>query len=284
MKRVQLVVIVGVFALVGGGAVGLYYQRSKGPPGDWMPTATLKEREAAARKEGQWAECKLTAIEDADAFRKALAAIPLRVETAVSPEEVGALRDILFQQLIARHLGSLDAYKDTFGRNRRPIIDERNRDWLARKHMLRFDEELAPAASAEAVFERFWRAEYQSQDGERRFEAVCLKEGGALIVIGEVHTADLLTFLTPKEQQRWFTWPGARRLHSAEMYLPARSLDSVLQDSARCKQAEVLLVIKSRNGDVWCWMTHWNLAPNSVDWGIRGSWAVCSRRKYDVPI
>lgn len=271
-------------AFAGGIFVAIRTLKKSDPPGDWMPTATLDQRVAAYEKEQTWGACAFTPIADTDAFRVALMNMPLRVLGTIDPEHVDTLREVLYEQLNARRTGSLERYRDTCMKNRRPLIDSRNRDWVARKYALRFEEDLPNDASPDDVFARFWREEYDTLQGGRRFRELCLEEGGALMIVGDVRSADLVTFMLPEEQKRWFTWSGARRLHSTEMFLSPRSLDELLQTNQVCKLAEVILIIRSENEDVWCWLSQWYLEPDTLEWHVRGSWAVCSRRRYDIPI
>ncbi len=274
----------GMVAFAGGILVGIHTLKEPAPPGDWMPTATLEQRVAAYEKEQTWGACAFTPIADTDAFRVSLMNMPLRVLDAINPEHVDALREVLYEQLIARHTSSIDRYREVSMKGRQPVIDPRNRDWVARKYELRFEEVLSDDASPDAVFARFWHEEYDTLQGGRRFREVCLEEGGALLIVGDVRSADLMTFMMPDEQQRWLTWSGARRLHSTEMFLAPRAMEELLQTYQTCKLAEVILIIRSENDDVWCWLSQWYLEPDTFEWQVRGSWAVCSRRRYDVPI
>jgi hypothetical protein len=284
MKRRCIAVVAGLAALLAGAWVGWHFWRPSSPPGAWMPTATIQQREAAVSKEQEWGRCAFTPIEESEAFRAALHGIPLRVLDSIDPQRVDSLRRVLYEQLLARHSGSLERYRSLCMEGRQPVIDQRNRDWVARKYELRFQQPLPDAAAPDELFERFWREEYETESAGRRFREVCTHEGGALIIIGDVRNTEPMTFLTLEEQQRWRSWQGARRLASTEMYLGPRALADIVQSHRKCKLAEVILVIHSFNKDVWCWDSQWYLDPDALTWEPHSSLAVCSRRKYDLPI
>lgn len=109
--------------------------------------------------------------------------------------------------------------------------------------------------------------------------------GGALIVIGDVSTPTLpVSLFRFDEQNHFFTWPGAARLGATMMCLSKRPIEKVLQDVPQFKQADVALVIRSRVGDVWCWVSQWFMDPSDDSWNPRTSIAVCSRRRYEMPL
>lgn len=281
-RRMCMVAFLG--SVAAGVGFGWYFRTSSGPPGDWMPTATPAEREAAFKKEQSWKQCAFIRITSPDILAAALAAIPIRVLSSVEPSELDALRNEIHNQLIARESGSLDYYLKETREGTRPVIDDRNRDRIKSKCRYVLGEDFDEMAAPQSFFERFWRREYETEGGGRRFRDVCLESGGALIVIGDVTDDRVMTLLSPEEQERWLTWRGARRLHSTEMFLGQRSLEDILSTRSTCKMADVVLTIRSYNDDIWCWYTRWYMDPDDGDWALHGSWAVCSRRRYDVPI
>lgn len=283
MKRATIVMLIGVLAAAVGLVGGWYFLGPGDPPGEWkeMPSA---QKWLAYQKELDWAQCRFTPINESEAVLASLRKVPVRLLTSILPEDLDRLRVMLFNQIVSRYLGSMEHYVGACTMGRQAIIDERNRDWLAKKFRLRFNKDWPERASPVEIFEVFWREEYEAHQGGRRFREVCLEEGKALIVIGEVRGTELQTFFTPEEQQRSFIWSGARRLRSAEMYLSARPLEKIFKDHPACKQAEVALIIRSFNDDVWCWHSQWYLEPGQGTWQLCGSIAVCSRRQYDIPI
>jgi hypothetical protein len=266
----------------------LYVWWPQEPPGVWVKSASPKARSAAWKKEREWGAQQFTPIEDTPEFMAALRNVPTRLETSLDPQQVAALRTLLFENLVCRHTGDLARYRRRCLGGRMAVQDEdaypRNAKWTARMYQSLFGEALQKDDPPDAIFERFWKAEYTGEHREKRLKEVALGPDGALIAIGEVHNATSPTrFLTPVEENRWLSWPGAMRFRSTEMHPGKRTLEQVLEQTPNCKIALVVLVVRSHNDDVWCWMTRWYPDEKEAAWNLDSSIAVCSRRKYYIP-
>lgn len=268
--------------------VALYVWWPQEPPGDWLKSASSKARSAAWNKEREWGAQQFTPIEDTPEFMGALRNIPTRLDTSLDPQELGKLRELLYENLVCRHTGDLARYRKRCLGGRSAVQDEVaypwNAEWTARMYKSLFGEALRKDDSPEAVFEHFWKAEYTGENSEKRMKEVALGREGALISIGEVLSdTSLPRSLTPAEENRWFDWPGAMRFRSTEMHPGKRTPSQILEQVPSYKTALVILVVRSHNDDVWCWRTRWYLDEKEAAWNLESSIAVCSRRKYYIP-
>lgn len=280
-----LMVLFGVLLI---GAVALYIGFPQEPPGDWVKSASPKARSAAWKKERKWGAQHFTPIEDTPEFMAALRNIPTRLETSLDPQKLDELRELLYENLVCRHTGDLARYRERCLRGRTAVQDEEaypwNAKWVNRRYQSLFGETLEDDALPSAVFERFWKAEYLGKNREKRMKEVAFGTKGALITIGEIHSdTSPPLFLTPVEAIRWRDWPGAMRFRSVEMHPGKRTLSQILEKTPSCKTALVVLVVRSHNDDIWCWLTRWYLDEKEAVWNLKSSISVCSRRSYYIP-
>jgi hypothetical protein len=261
---------------------GVWWAR-RPPPGDWPADRSLEEMRRGWEKEKEWSAQIFTPISDDETFFEAVLGIPVRLETALRPDQLRALQQLLYDQLVCRHLGSLSCYQERLlsGRQVPLDVDRRNRIELIFPAV--FKRGLPEDWDTEGVFEQFWNAEYGDEHAGRRFEQIALGAQGSLVVIGEVASAMPESFLTAEEVKRWKAWPGARLWKSVEFHPGKRSLDSVIEKSGRCIYAEVTLILRSMNGEVWSWTTDWYLDPLEERWHLQVSVAATSRARYSVP-
>ncbi|RME40687.1 MAG: hypothetical protein D6788_02815 [Planctomycetota bacterium] len=260
---------------------------SRKPPGEWKPGYGDEEIRIGWEKEKSWAHQTFTPIRDDSAFREAVGNIAVRLQEAVDPKQVDQLREILYNQLVCRHSGSIECYRERFiipyGAPEKGL-DEFRREWVERIYSLVFGRQLPPGweEDAESVFEEFWKQEYG--DGAHRFKEVALGPKGSLIVIGRVQSAFPDSFFTPEELRHWKSWPGASRRRSVEFHIGGRSLEEIVNKVGFCIYAETAMIVRSFNGDVWCWATDWYLDPEDRRWRIHQSVAVTLRGPYHCPL
>lgn len=249
-----------------------------------MPSASASQRQAGWRAERAWADQEFVSIADDEAFRSAVAGIPTRVSTAVKPSAIDALRNVLYDQLVCRSLGSLDCYETRFGTNRNGPLDDVNQKRIERTIRRHFKEELPVGWSKKEVFARLWTLEYGD---DHRFDSVALGEHGALIAIGEVRDAASLPpkfFLSDEEVARWVALPGLAMRTAESLHVGPNSLESVLRKHGTCVYAQVPIIVRSKNEDVWSWFTNWYLDPSDGRWQIHGATAVTWRGPYLSPM
>ena len=253
------------------------------PPGYWPPDRSIEEMRRGWQKEKEWSAQVFTPITDDETFFEAVLRIPVRVDTALRPDQFRNLQRLLYDQLVCRHLGSLSCYQERFVSGHQGPLDEDRRNRIQLIFPAVFNRELPKDWATEGVFEQFWNAEYGDDHAGRRFEQIALGTKGSLVVIGEVASAMPESSLTAEEVKRWKAWPGARLWRSVEFHAGKRSLDSVIEKNGRCIYAEAALILRSVNGEVWSWTTDWYLDPLEERWQLQVSVAATSRARYSVP-
>ena len=289
-KQVLVVIIFGVGGLAGAGIL-FYQQREPALPGQWLEFAKTRSRQAYVRKESEWSKLGFTAIEENQAFRDAIDDIPVRLETSLDTSQLRGLRELLYENLICRSTGDMRRYLARCAHGRPAVTNDAfHGKWVPKVHDYVFGSQLSKDDSLDDVFERFWRNDYSGQNSGKRFQALA-KSG--LIVIGDVRVRATPSapeapppayLFQPEELRQWVEWPGASAHRSIELHPGKQSLADVSKNVDSCRFADVALVIRSQNNDIWCWSTRWYLEPTQNLWEVYQSFAICSRRLYEVPL
>lgn len=290
-RRWIAVVAVGGLGIVVGAVI--YSRRTESrrtesrgtesPPGQWMEFVTASDRQAYSQKESEWSKQGFVPIEENQAFKDAVNDLPVRVETSLDPSQLQGLRELLYEHLICRSTGDMERYLEQCAGGRPAgIVDPLRRNWIRRIYKHIFNATFPEDAPLDDVFARFWQNEYAGKNSGKRFKDVAKD---ALIVIGDTHDVPPPESLfRPEELTKWTDWSGALRHSSIEMHPGKRSLAELSKQIDSFKFAEVALVIRSQNDDIWCWFTIWYLDPLENRWELLASMAVCSRRHYEVPL
>lgn len=250
------------------------------PPGKWKAGYTREQIRVGWAKEREWAAQSFTPVRDDSEFREQLRQIKVRLLTSLSPEALEQFHQVLYDQLVCRHTGSLECYKEWFASGRQNPLGDFRREWVENIYARTFNTELPDRWNVGEIFEKFWNTAY----GEHRFQEVALGPDGSLIVIGDVTTDTPDSFFTAEELRRWKAWPGASRRRCVEFHPGARSLSAILAERGKCAYAEVVLTIRSVNDEVWCWATDWYLDPIDGRWQIQSGVAITLRGPYYCPI
>jgi hypothetical protein len=270
MKRSTLIIL-GAGACVGVGAA-FWWLPERRPPGRWAELPIEKIR-AGWAKEQAWSDQPFTPIRDTEEFLAKLREVSTRIDVSLSPKRVEALRRIVYDQLVCRHSGSLDCYMQRFAGSRQNPLDDEGRWQAEQSYQFRFDRELAAGWMGEPVFEELWRAEYEENPDER-FDAVALGPEGALIAIGKVRDASSTPpefFFTEKEIERWVGGRGSGLRLAAQFHPGPRSLKSIIEERGECTYAQVVMIVKSVNGEVRCLVSCWYLDPIDHQWQLHGT-------------
>jgi len=286
MKRSTLVIL-GAGACVGVGVAAVFWWRPERlPPGRWIEGMPTEKIRAGWAKEQAWSDQPFTPIRDTEDFMAKLREVRTRIDVSLSPKRVEALRRIVYDQLVCRHSGSLDCYMQHFAGSRQNPLDDEGRRWVEQYYHFRFHRELAAGWTEQPVFDEFWRNEYEENPGQR-FDAVALGPRGALIAIGKVRAASPNPpefFFTEKEIDRWVAGRGSGLWGAAQFHPGLRSLSSIIEERGECTYAEVVMTVKSVNGEVRCWFTYWYLDPIDHQWQLHAAVINSLRPRYPIPM
>lgn len=268
--------------VVGLGA--LWWSRQP-PPGEWPAERTLEQMRRGWAKEQEWANQPFTPIRDDPSFLEAVSGIPVRMEIAISQEQLQALQRILYDQLVCRHTGSLECYRERFAIGRRGPLDE---SWILRIKKVYpslIQREWSENWSREEVFEQFWNAEYNRIGSSRRFAEVALGPAGALLVISEVRSAPYTeSAMNADEIKRWRAWPGTWLYASTLLHGGERTLAAIVEKYGKAVYAESSMILRSGNREIWSWFSDWYLDPVDERWQVHTSGTATSRHPYNVPM
>jgi len=287
MKR-STFIILGAGVCVGVGVAAVFWwPPEQRPPGRWwFDSMPIEKIRAGWAKEQAWSDQPFTPIRDTEDFMAKLREVRERIDVSLSPERVEALRRIVYDQLVCRHSGSLECYMQRFAGSRQNPLDDEGRRRAERKYRFRFQRDLAAGWAEGPVFEEFWRDEYEANPGQR-FDAVALGPEGALIAIGKVRDASSYPpkyFFTEKEIERWVGGRGSGLWGAAQFHSGPRSLDSIIEERGECTYAQVVMIVRSVNGEVRCWFTYWYLDPIDRQWQLHASVINSLRPRYPIPM
>lgn len=274
MKR-STFIILGAGACVGVGVAAVFWWLSeRRPPGRWPEGLAVEKVRAGWAKEQAWSDQPFTPIRDTEDFMAKLREVSTRIDVSLSPEHVEALRRIVYDQLVCRHSGSLDCYMQRFGGSRQNPLDDEGRWRAQERYHDRFHRDLAAGWTEQSVFEEYWRHEYE-ENPDQRFDTVALGPKGSLIAIRKVRDTSGITppeyFLTEKEVDWWIAGRGSGLRLAAQFHPGPRSLNSIIEERGECTYAQVVLIVKSVNGEVRCLVTCWYLDPIDDQWQLHGT-------------
>lgn len=254
------------------------------PPGHWAAGRSLDEMRRGWGKEQEWAKQPFAPIRDDPSFFQAIRGMPFRVQTALHPEQLVQLQQLIYDQLVCRQTGSLSCYRDRFVPGRQAPLDQDRRKRIGVKFPLVLHVPAPEKWDVEEVFEQFWNAEYGDAQPGRRFQEVALGYRGSLFVIGEVSSAMPESFFTEEEIKHWKAWPGTLLWRSPEFHVGKRSLDSLLERNGKCTYAEGAMIIRSANGEIWSWICDWYWDEIDARWQVHMSVAATNRDRSNVSL